>query len=69
MSGHDPGEFMQILEFENRITEVLAKYNVHLQNVPRQALAAAMHRMVSNRNRTWADIFPELVRKTETEQP
>lgn len=64
MSGHDTDELMQILEFENRIAEVLAKYNVRLENAPRQALAMAMHRMVGNRNRTWEDIFPDL--KTET---
>lgn len=49
MSGNDQDELMRLTEIGNRITEVLAKYNIRLENAPREALAMAMDRMIQNR--------------------
>jgi len=40
---------MRLTEIGNRITEVLAKYNIRLENAPRDALTMAMDRMIQNR--------------------
>jgi len=49
VSGHDQDELMRLTEIRNRITEVLAKYNIHIENAPRDALTMAMDRMIQNR--------------------
>ena len=49
VSGHDQDELMRLTEIRNRITEVLAKYNIHIENASRDALAMAMDRMIQNR--------------------
>lgn len=49
VSGHDQDELMRLTEIGNRITEVLAKYNIRLENAPRDALTMAMDRMIRNR--------------------
>jgi hypothetical protein len=57
MSGHDQDPLMRVMEYERRIVEVLGKYNVRLEKIPLEALAAAMERM-GNPLRDIRDILP-----------
>ena len=49
MTRRGQDELMRLAEIGNRITEVLAKYNITLPAAPRDALTMAMDRMIQNR--------------------